>query len=110
MDHTDLTFNELRLASKLHKPTGATLAVAELEELARSLVPSQTLERFLDGEAIDAQTRLIRSKPHAQSLLTQTLADIVIQIDRFAAMNDIDLAAAIRQRLDSVIKQGAPPP
>jgi hypothetical protein len=108
MNHTDLTFNELRLASKLHKPPSAKEAMAQLTELAQ-LVPTQTLERFMDGEAIDAHTRLIRQRG-GHGLLAQTLADMVIQIDRFAAINDIDLAAAIRQRFDSVIKQGAPPP
>lgn len=93
----DLTFAELRLASKLHK-LNTKEAMAQLMELAQNF-PPQTLERFMDGEPIDAHTRLVRQRGR-HGLLAQTLADIVIHIDRFAAMNDIDLAAAIRGRFD----------
>jgi hypothetical protein len=99
-----LTFDELRLASALHQPTRA-VAMAELTELARTLIPLQTLERFLDGETIDAHTRLLRQHDSALPLLARALADMVIQIDRFAALNSIDLAAAIRQRFDEIPKQ-----
>jgi len=95
----DLTFAELRLASKLHKPHTAAMAMTQLTELAKTLVPGNMIERFMDGEPIDAYTRLLR-RQGSGPLLTQTLAEIVIQIDRFAALNDIDLAAAIRQQLD----------
>lgn len=95
----DLTFAELRLASKLNKAPGRAMAMAQLAELAKTLVPENMIERFMDGESIEAHTRLIR-QGRGLPLLTKTLADIVIQIDRFAALNDIDLAAAIRQQLD----------
>jgi hypothetical protein len=99
----DLTFGELRLASMLHKPTAA-VAVAQLAELAKSF-PTQTLERFMDGAAIDAHTRLIRQNKNNLELFAQTLADMVIQIDRFAALNDIDLAASIRKRFETAASQ-----
>ena len=92
-----LTFDELRLASKLHK-LNTKQAMAQLTELAQNF-PPQTLERFMDGEPINAHMRLVRQHG-GYGLLVQTLADIVIHIDRFAAMNDIDLAAAIRQRFE----------
>ena len=107
-DLIDLTFAELRLASKLHKPTRA-MAVAQLMELAQTIVPANMVERFIDGESIEAHTRLIRQQG-SRPLLAKTLADMVIQIDRFAAINHIDLAAAIRQRFETPTeKEGEPP-
>ena len=107
MSVDSLTFAELRLASKLHKPTKLE-AMAELQELARNLVPQQTLERFLDAEPTDAHVRLMR-QTGVTGQLAYTLAGIVIQIDRFAALNDIDLAAAIRQRFASLQQKDTNP-
>jgi hypothetical protein len=96
----DLTFNELRLASKLYMPPGGAQGfLAQLNELARHMIPAQTLERFMDGEPIDAHIRVIRQTDRG-GVLAKTLADMVIQIDRFAAMNGIDLAAEIRKRFE----------
>lgn len=93
----DLTFAELRLASHLHKPSVGE-AMAALIALTEQLGP-QTVDSFLAGEEIESHVRLLRQKG-GLPLLTQVLADMVIQIDRFAAVNNIDLAAAIRARFD----------
>lgn len=105
----DLTFAELRRASKSSKAPGRAMAMAELAELAQTVVPSNMLERFMDGESIEAHTRLIR-QGRGLGLITQILVDMMIQIDRFADMNHIDLAAAIRQRLETLTedKSGDP--
>jgi hypothetical protein len=96
----DLTFAELRLATKLHKLPNVKEAMAQLTELAQNIIPAQTVERFVDEGVVDEATRrLIRKKDHS-GLLAKTLADIVILIDRFAAANRIDLATAIRERFD----------
>lgn len=102
----DLTFAELRLASKVSKAPGRAMAMAELAELAQTIMPSNMMERFMDGESIEAHTRLI-SQGRGLGLITQILADMVIQIDRFAALNNIDLAAAIRQR-SKPVQEGDP--
>lgn len=65
-----LTFDELRLATLVHKPTH------ELEF-------TQAVMHGLDG-----------------ALLAGALADMVISADKMAAARGIDLAAAIRARFD----------
>jgi hypothetical protein len=92
---SELTFAEMRARSKQVQPHNAATAVAALTELARAL-PPQIMERFMDGESTDVDTRMIRRN---NILIAQTLADMVIQIDRFADMNGIDLEAHIRRRL-----------
>ena len=91
----NLSFAELREAGKLHKIDAAT-AIAQLTELAR-ILPPQIMERHLNGEATSTDTRMMRRNG---LLLAETLANMVIQIDKFAAMNGIDLADHVRRRLE----------
>jgi hypothetical protein len=82
----DLTFAELRLASMLLPP---------------DLELSFTKLRFTDMLLPITQNL----PPEA---LAQALAEMVIWLDRLAASRDIDLASAIRERLDPSRASGSP--